>query len=418
MLNNQTTLKRDKIVKGSEAQSFSYAFSSFVGNNSNQEDPNHSNRVLYSLFDVEDYLNVDTSIVNDLQQATLETEAPSYLVDGTSGVDKVRLQFEIDPDSITLSDFMNNLLGKEKMNQLAGPVMTIPEFPHVYVKWDRIKHLLSLEFNPSHFLKHAGFEICPFRSFKSICKKVIIAVITRGDPEAITEFNFDKETGEFNSNFSDDWGKHVLIRALDLARDFYITDMQFNSEQLTLRIPKYAKGSTQIRNQGGKLNTLTHPHGKNISSGKLYNKYEERKNAKVKDDELEKYKNIFRYEVRVASKDLLKYGLNTLEDFSEERAHNFLKYRWNFSKYGEPLIWEGETIQTIHALTNDSVVANELIGYLESTRLQIKQDYSPEKLRSIKSQIKKMKIKESKDIRLQGKPYGYLDFESGNLKVI
>ena len=60
MLNNQTTLKPDKIVKGSEAQSFSYAFSSFVGNNSNQEYPNHSNRVLYSLFDVEDYLNVDT----------------------------------------------------------------------------------------------------------------------------------------------------------------------------------------------------------------------------------------------------------------------------------------------------------------------------------------------------------------------
>jgi len=342
---------------------------------------------------------------------------PSYMVDGSFGVDMVRISLIVDPDSVVHADFFSNVYGSNG-NKTSGTVK-LPGQPNVYMFWpDTGKQIMSLHFNPSNFSRMDGLEICPPVLLGHYVGNVIKSVLKLGDPQARPIFMENAPWGEVEP-WPRNWTEFIGISNIHLARELSITDPRFDLEQLRLLKPKRMGAVKLVIGADGEVETVTHTAGKDTPRHQIYNKYRERQkllgsNKRVKSADAPVPEGTFRYEIQVPRVALRKSHIYTLDVMTPERIKKMTLGYWGNSNYSSPLIWEGQIATEMSTVLTDTEIA-ETLQYIRNQHLGVQMNYSDKEVKKLERLIKKVGVSQKKKLITQGLPYGSLDFESGGL---
>lgn len=260
---------------------------------------------------------------------------PSFMKDGTFGIDGLTISIGLDEDSIDLANFLTNLIGKG--NKTKGAV-SLPNMPSVWIFWPStgIDQKLKINFNPSNFSRIDGFEICPPPLIHYYTELALRVILKKGDLMARPSFMKNTPFGTLNP-WPDSWTEHVELFQVHYARDVVIEDPEFDLSCMQDLKPKYAKASVIYRNSG-LVETITHRSSKKVAKHSFYDKSIERKKLlKSK----KRYKNTFvpmkdntkRYEVQLPRAELKKFHNETLDVLTPERVLKAFRYYWGLSNY-------------------------------------------------------------------------------------
>ena len=373
-----------------------------------------SNRGLYLQESIE-YPNGNYSHTASASQDAIAERGAAYLHNGTCGVDKTRISVRIQPETVHIKSFMDNLLKHPKGGDSVDGIAKIPNFPEIFVKWDYLNCRLILEFNPSAFTRPEGLELCPFSGLAPVTELVIRKVFFHGDPWALphnAEFNKD---GTHEFTLPKDWEADIEVFSIDLARDFHVSDSRFSLNQLGTVWPQRSRNmaATHFLN-AGRLNTLSYPVSKRTTRIKLYDKYRERQVNPV-ESLLPIKKGTFRFEIHIPRHQLKMNHSTTLNLLTESRLEKMLKLKWEISNYWSNLTWEGAQIEMAHSHPMPIERINEVIGFIEAERLGITMKYTDKQLKAIKTDAKRIGLVMGRSILAQGEAYGHLHFSSGGL---
>ena len=203
----------------------------------------------------------------DVNDEAYLSQLPSYLKDGSFGVDMIRISLTIDPNSVVHADFLSNIYGSDG-NKTNGRVK-LPDQPSVYMSWpDTGKQIMSITFNPSNFRRKDGYEICPPSKLGHYVEVVIRAVLKLGDPQARPEFMENAPWGEVDP-WPRNWTSFIGVSLLHLARDMKITDSRFCLEQMKMFKPVRMSAVKLILGSDGKVETVTHVCGSKTGAAAL-----------------------------------------------------------------------------------------------------------------------------------------------------
>jgi hypothetical protein len=356
----------------------------------------------------------------DLNDYDYLAQLPNYHLDGSFGVDKVRLSLTLDPNSVVHADFLDKVYGSSGIK--TNGTVKLPGQPGIYMSWpDTGKQIMSITFNPSNFSRKDGWEICPPPMLAKYSEEVIRAVLSLGDPQARPSFMAEEEWGVIGP-WPRDWTAHVGISMLHLARDFRVTDSRFDLEQMRSFKPLRMGAVKLVLGADGKVETVTHTCGKDTARHQVYDKHRERKKAlankkqvKVAIDPIPE--GTFRYEVQIPRVALRKSHIDKLDVLIPDRINKIALNYWANSNYQSPLIWEGQIATEMGTVLSDTEIA-ESLQLIRNQALGVSMNYSPAELRRIERLIKKAGV--SKKVRLtsQGMPYGHLDFISGEIALL
>lgn len=356
----------------------------------------------------------------DVNDELYLSQLPGYLVDGSFGVDMIRISLTIDPNSVVHADFLSNIYGSDG-NKTNGRVK-LPDQPSVYMSWpDTGKQIMSITFNPSNFSREDGFEICPPAKLGEYVELVIRAVLYLGDPQARPDFMANAPWGEVDP-WPRNWPSYIGVSLLHLARDLRIPDSRFCLEQMKMFKPVRMGAVKLILGTDGKIETLTHVCGQDTARHQIYDKHKERKKAlankkkiKVVTDPIPQ--GTYRYEIQIPRVALRKSHITTLDLLIPERINKIALNYWASSNYHRPLIWEGQIATEMSTVLTSAEVA-ESLQYIRNQALGVAMDYTPSELRRIEKLIKKAGVSMKRELSSQGMPYAHLDFISGGLVAL
>ena len=197
--------------------------------------------------------------IDVLDESYLES-LPSYHLDGSFGIDMIRVSLIVDPNSVVHASFLSNVYGTEG-NKTNGRVR-LPGQPNIYLFWpDTGKQIMSIRFNPSNFSRLDGYEICPPPLLPTYVEKVIRAVLAMGDPQARPIFMENEPWGVIGP-WPSNWTESIGISELHLARDLTIADARFDLEQMRCMKPQRMGAVKLILGPTGLVETVTHTSAK------------------------------------------------------------------------------------------------------------------------------------------------------------
>lgn len=344
-------------------------------------------------------------------------EQPSYLSDGTCGIDKTRILVEPDFDTLAVFPFMDRLISRRgNSGSATSGEVEIPGLLTAFVHWDHQASKLSIQFNPSHITVPLGVGLCPFNKFTQITEIVIRAVFLQGDPHARPVFWKKNDDLDSPYEFEEGWEKSVSIHRLDIARDFKVRDKRFSLEQLRKIYPSRSRfqAAEQYRNDG-RLNTLTYPVSDNTPKIKLYDKRQERM-RRPKPHFPEVAAGTYRFEISVPRQAWVDKHTTTLDLFTPSRLDKWIRGKWETSKFWGNLIWEGQSAFDAHLSEMPTSRVNELLGFAHSVRHGVSMNYSSRELRRLRTECRLLGLSLGDDLADMGVPYGHLDFISGDVK--
>ena len=353
----------------------------------------------------------------DVNDEAYLSQLPSYLKDGSFGVDMIRISLTIDPNSVVHADFLSSIYGSDG-NKTNGRVK-LPDQPSVYMSWpDTGKQIMSITFNPSNFSRKDGYEICPPSKLGHYVEVVIRAVLKLGDPQARPEFMENAPWGEVDP-WPRNWTSFIGVSLLHLARDMKITDSRFCLEQMKMFKPVRMSAVKLILGSDGKVETVTHVCGKDTARHQIYDKHKERKKALANKKKLKVVtdpvpEGTFRYEIQIPRVSLRNSHITTLDLLIPERINKMALLYWDKSNYHRPLVWEGQIATEMSTVLTSTEVA-ESLQFIRNHALGVSMDYSVSDLRRIEKLIKKAGVSKKQDLASQGMPYGHLDFISGEI---
>ena len=281
----------------------------------------------------------------DLQSQGMENrrELPSFMTDGTFGIDGLTISLELDEDSIDLAEFLANLIGRG--NKTKGAV-SLPNMPSAWIFWPSTdaRQRLKVNFNPSNFSRLDGYEICPPPLLNYYVELALKTILRKGDPAARPAFMANEPYGVLDP-WPDSWTKEVELFQVHYARDLVMSDPDFDLSVMQDLKPKYSKATLVYRNSGV-VETISHRSSKTVAKHSFYDKFLERKKLlKSK----KRYRNFYqpiprntkRYEVQIPRAELKKFNNTTLDILTPERIFKAINYYWNLSNYGERIqLWE------------------------------------------------------------------------------
>jgi len=359
------------------------------------------------------------STLNTLDENYLAS-LPSYMVDGSFGVDMVRISLVVDPNSVVHADFLSNVYGSDG-NKTNGTVK-LPGQPNVYMFWpDTGRQIMTLQFNPSNFSRELGLEICPPVLLGQFVKYVIQQVLALGDPQARPDFMASAPWGALEP-WPQNWYEFVYLSNIHFARDMVISDPRFDLSQLELLKPKRMGAVKLILGSDGSVETVTHTAGKDTAKHQIYDKHKERKKllaskkkTKVVTDPIPQ--GTFRYEVQVPRVALRKIHIKTLDVMTPERIEKMALGYWANSNYGTPLIWAGQVAAEMGTVMSFTEMA-EAIHFINNLQLGVPINLPRKEQKRIEGLIKSSGFSIKKPLSQQGLPYGSLDFKTGGLSLI
>jgi len=316
----------------------------------------------------------------------------------------------MDSTSILPHDFLRNLIGR---NDSKGYIRRTGNW--IFINFYALSGELYVEFNPSDWSFEADrLRLCPFDLVQPISRLVIEEILAIGDKEARAMFQVNQVTGEALDSFPTDWANNIAISEIDFARDFTVTHPEFAIKQLENYYPKYSRKSVRYSDcNSGAVETLETKRSKNKINHIFYDK--STKEASTKRLNKGFPENTYRYEIKVPLNRLKTLNLTTLDRINEQTGLTILSQAWKDSNYHLPLISDSSAIRLIKD-NFPPKMANEYIGYANSCYAKVPNNgYTIREEKRIKAELKKLGLKTSKTLSLQGPSYGYLDFLTGDV---
>jgi hypothetical protein len=345
------------------------------------------------------------------------SKLPAYMTDGTFGIDRIRIAFLIDPNSVTQQNFLSNVWGSRSLKTRG--MVKLPGQSDIYLHWpDTGDQFITLEFNPSNFSRVDGLEICPPVFLSHYVEEVIRSVLSLGEPSSRPIF-MSRQPWDIIGPWPKDWTAHMKINGLHLARDLRVTDSRFSLEQMRLFKPHRMSCVTLHVGQDGKVETVTHPASRSTTRHMVYDKVRERQKAlastkRNKSVFMPVADGTFRYEIQMPYRSLRDMGIKILDVLTPERLLKMALNQWSKSNYFKPLIWEGQLASELTTVMVDSDVA-KVLQYVINLQTGTPMSYSRKEIKSLEILVKKAGISKKKSLSTQGMPYGMLDFEAGGL---
>jgi len=341
-----------------------------------------------------------------------------YMLDGSFGVDRIRITFLMDPNSVTQPIFLSNIWGS-RSSKVRGTVK-LPGQPDIYMHWpDNGDQFMTLDFNPSNFSRADQYEICPPGLLLHYVEMVIREVLLLGElgsrPIFMAHQPYDV-LGPWPSN----WTSHIKVHGLHLARDLRVSDSRFSLEQMRLMKPQRMSCVTlHVNPKDGEVETVTHPASKTTARHLIYNKSKERKKALASTRRNKAVfspvaDGTFRYEVQMPARALKDKHIFALDTLTPERLEMMALNFWAASNYSSPLVWEGQLSSDLSAKLSDLESA-QVIQYLNNIRLGLDMNYSKSEIAKIELVLGKYGLSTKKSMSKMGNSYGNLDFTAGGL---
>ena len=363
---------------------------------------------------------------------------PSYLLDGTCGIDMVSIAVPmsgeyIDDDESSdedldlmdrySGDFIIGLFGPGKYKSK----VVLPGLTEVRISWNFYSLELNVRFNPSNITRQEGFEICPIGMLPDVIDKVLRALFNYAAPGTLPPYDTPRplaprvnmQTGEKQAQ-PKNWKQIIHLSAIDVTRDLMALDSRFSLEQMKDIHPKGYTNITHHRNHG-KLNTITHVSGPKSPRFKFYDKHEERarkirRGARHLDVVPE---GTLRFEVHIPRKYLTeKLAIYTLHDLSSEKFLQVAQNLWETSNLSRPLIWEGQKTQEMLDAGIPNFQVHEFIGLVHAVQshvhLQVYSGFDEEFF----DKLETVGFKFEESPFTQGRAYAKWNFETGNLQIL
>ena len=350
---------------------------------------NRGSRMMFSIFETLDQSN-----------------GPSYLWDGTCGLDKTRITIPFNQQDVDMRELRFNLFGSfEYKGQL-----TFSDFPDLFIStYGSSFGAAQVEFNPSDFTKPFGLNLCPFELAPHVIKLVIQQLVRSSEYRLIPVFYPPGQLFLSPEHYPSDWSKTIDYSRIELTRDFLIGDPKFSLEQMKYFRPKRAKAVT-LQINGKQLNTISHPAAPGSAKMSVYDKTAEANRT----GKHAYQKNTFRFEVKLPRGQIKLNGLGTVHRAVPQYMHETLMKFWTKSNYHSPLLYEGDLVEKLIG-EYGPIDGGMLLGYQYACLTGFRKTYSDDEQKYFDKLLKLHAVKTTEPISQQGCPYGRLDLPSGNI---
>jgi hypothetical protein len=264
-----------------------------------------------------------------------------------------------------------------------------------------------VEFNPSRVLTPKGRELC----LPEVLPKLVGLVLDEIRHAAWPTFDAVTAEGEIIRGVG--WEEQVLIRRLDVARNFDVVDPEPVKLALEQKQPKYGKQQAKHSSAwGGWSITNTAP-----KSGKdtFYDKGAElaldsSRGASVMGDE-----RLLRFETVMKEPRLKAFGLKTLDRVTVEACWSALSSRWKATQWGTPISLGGDLCTVLRSLPYADRAA--LAGYLFLKSVGADEGITSSRERRMRKIARDLGLTPGLPLDALGEPSAYLDLSTGCLET-
>jgi hypothetical protein len=275
----------------------------------------------------------------------------------------------------------------------------------LYLRTNRCR----IEFNPSRVLSPKGTQLLPPELLNTVVSEALDEVRPAAWPM------FDTVTPEGEIVRDPDWEAQVLVKRLDLARNFRISAPEAVKAALEAVDPRYLKSKHHYMTGEGAwgIENRTKSSGKDV----FYDKSAELGSTDIDpefDARVAVEGGVLRFEAQMRTPRLKSYGLTRLDLISPQACWEALCKRWDATGWGTPITTGGD----LYRLVEDLPYAKRarLVGYLMLKAHGADTGISAGQERSLRRLAKDVGLTPGLPLESQGAPNRYLDLSTGELE--
>jgi len=328
------------------------------------------------------------------------------------GIDRIAFTYPVDESQ---SDAVSNLwsgssthlLPETDMESICHRGQITVGHATVDVRLYSLRNRCRVEFNPSRILTPKGRDLCLPELIGPLVELVVDQIRHAAWPA------FDTVTADGEIIRQAGWERQILIKRLDLARNFEISNPGPVKIALEHKIPKYQKQrSRHSGSSGGWTITNTAPKsGRDI----FYDKTADL--SRVEDlqiDQIAVHDRIFRFETKLMDPRLRAGHLRTLAGLTVEACWLALAARWKATEWGTPIAVGGD----LYRLVSDLPFAERagLVGYLMLKSAGADAGISKSQERRLSKAARMLGLTVGVPLEVQGEPDAHLNLTSGRLE--
>lgn len=330
------------------------------------------------------------------------------------GVDRIRFGFDVEPAECDLSSSLwstsrsQNLLEADEVSEsFTGTFQLGHANVHVglYLKNSRC----LVEFNPSRAMSPKGVQLLPPDLLSSVISTALDEIRQAAWPV------FDTVTQDGEILRDPQWEARVLIKRLDLARNFRTSIPEAIKSALESKDARYQKSKHQYsRTDGGwGIENSTKSSGHDV----LYDKTAELGSTDLDpdfDSRLTAEERVLRFETQMRAPRLKEFRLNRLNCLTPQACWGSLTKRWDATNWGTPIATGGDIYNLMRSLPYAERAA--LIGYLMLKANGAETGISAYQERRMRRLAKQHGLTPGVPIVEQGQPDSYLNISTGELE--
>ena len=264
-----------------------------------------------------------------------------------------------------------------------------------------------IEFNPARIMTPKSTHLLGPELLTPLVEKVIQEVNSAVWPA------FDRVTDDGEVVRSPHWQREVLIKRLDLARNFEIDQPEVVKRALEQKKAKYQKsrGTFQTSDGGWGIENRTARSGKDM----LYDKSADlAKEVQAGESAISYADGVFRFETQLLPPRLEHLGLKRLDGVTVDSCWNALSIRWDATDWGTPIASGGDLFDLVAQLPYRQ--RERLVGFLMLNAHGADGGISPSQERKMRKMAKDFDLTVGLPLEATGIPDSYLNLSTGRLE--
>ena len=332
--------------------------------------------------------------------------------DADWGIDRITVTYPFDPSlSDATSPFWQttssqNLADSEQVAESLAGSFEIGA-ARISVRVYTARNRCRIEFNPARIMTPKSTYLLPPELLTPIVEKVIEGIANVVWPA------FDAVTDDGEVIRSKHWQQEVLVRRLDLARNFEIDEPETVKRALEQKKSKYQKsrGTYQTSEGGWGIENRTSRSGKDM----FYDKSADlARKDQADESEITYSDGVFRFETQLMPARLGDLGLKRLDGLSADSCWNALSIRWDATDWGSPIASGGDLFDLVAQLPYRQ--RERLVGFLMLNAHGADSGISPGQERKMRKVAKDLGLTVGLPLEASGSPDSYLNLSTGRLE--
>lgn len=329
------------------------------------------------------------------------------------GIDRIAFTYLVDPAQCDPGHVLwstsgsQNLPGTDLQNDHLAGNFKVGDAA-VNVRLSLLRNRCRIEFNPARILSPKSRTLCPPELLEALVAEVINQISQAAWPA------FDTVTEDGEVIRKPDWPKDILLKRLDLARNFEVSHPAPVKVALEQKQPRWGKGTARYESSRGGW-TIVNSTAKS-GQDKFYDKYSDlAQDGDLRDSEDVGHfeGRLFRFETQLLRPRLKDLDLQVLDRLTVINCWAVLARRWDATGWGTPIATGGDLYRVVDTL--GYAERADLVGYLMLKSNRATDGITPAQERRVKKMAKNLGLTVGLPLDAQGEPDAYLDITTGRL---